>query len=508
MYRILYLLAFLSIYYNTCAQILPKEGSKLNYRLVGFSVPAKSKDVKYNIEIATGNYNKEDSFQKNISVTISSDKNNTIAELPAFGRQYTWRAVFMSGKSTGKSELHHFSTTSIPDLDTGSMRIRVTKNDGKYNGAYFFVDGTRGMYDMNGQPVWYMPSLKGIKDESLGEIRDLKLSPQGTITFLLKDDAYEINYNGAILWKTPKKGKVSGDSVEYYHHEFTRRPNGNYMVLGKEYIPWEIPKPLDSAFFHRSGLEKNPYVYWDSIKKGYYIRMELGTILEYDKKGTLLWSWRSSGYFKQPDPKLGVRKMMTLFDTHENSFYFDEKTKTIFLGFRNLSRILKIKYPEGKVLNDYRNIYKDGINGMGNVLFCYQHAARLSQEGDLYLFNNNLCMIGVPPRIIKMEMPATGDEWLKKVWEIDCPVPQMNMAEPMQFVAGGNVIELPDRAIFASLYGDQYSNIFIVTPDQHIVWSATPEKWNKATGKWEGIDMYRASIFTDQKLLERLVWGK
>ena len=200
--------------------------------------------------------------------------------------------------------------------------------------------------------------------------------------------------------------------------------------------------------------------------------------------------------------------MMTFFDTHENSFYFDEKAKVIYLGFRNLSRILKIKYPEGTVLNDYRNIYKDGADGMSGVLFCYQHACKLSQDGDLYLFNNNLCMIGVPPRIIKLQMPAKGDEWLKKTWEIDCPVPPINMANPMQFVAGGNVMELPDKSIFASLYGDLYSNIFIVNEQKMIIWSAIPEKWNATTAKWEGIDMYRASIFTDQKQLEQLVFDK
>ena len=51
---------------NLKSQILPREGSALNYRLIGFSFPSKEGVTNYNLEIASGNYKTEDSFRKNI----------------------------------------------------------------------------------------------------------------------------------------------------------------------------------------------------------------------------------------------------------------------------------------------------------------------------------------------------------------------------------------------------------------------------------------------------------
>src|ERR1035438_8106522 len=73
------------------AQIMPAEGSKLNYRLIGFKFPPEPHAGNYKIEIATSNCNTEDSFKKHIIETFAVKKNKIIAEVPSFGAQYTWR---------------------------------------------------------------------------------------------------------------------------------------------------------------------------------------------------------------------------------------------------------------------------------------------------------------------------------------------------------------------------------------------------------------------------------
>jgi len=202
------------------AQILPKEGSELHYRLIGFSFRQGPAGCKYKVEVAVGNYNNEDSFKKNIIVSFTSYSNKLIGEVPSFGKQYTWRAVFTNTHlDKTENKLFHFSTKIVPDVDTNVTRLRITKNAEKYKDWYIFSDGARTLYDMNGQPVWFMPDMKGLKMTP----RDIKLTPQGTITFLLENiGAYEINYNGDILWKAPDNGSVSGEHTEHYHHEFTR----------------------------------------------------------------------------------------------------------------------------------------------------------------------------------------------------------------------------------------------------------------------------------------------
>ena len=100
MYKILTVLFFLTIPGKTWAQILPKEGSKLNYRIIGFSFPAGNTGCKYKIDIASGNFNSEESFKKNIITSFSSDKNKIIGEVPSFGKEYTWHVVYMNKNGT------------------------------------------------------------------------------------------------------------------------------------------------------------------------------------------------------------------------------------------------------------------------------------------------------------------------------------------------------------------------------------------------------------------------
>ena len=77
MYKLFTALAFLIISHRAVAQVLPKEGSKLHYRLIGFSFP-EVKNNSYTLQIAEGNYNTEDSFKKNIIVSLNSKKNKIV----------------------------------------------------------------------------------------------------------------------------------------------------------------------------------------------------------------------------------------------------------------------------------------------------------------------------------------------------------------------------------------------------------------------------------------------
>ena len=72
-------LLFSFVLTRIAAQILPKDGSKLNYRLIGFSFPKQPEASKYNVEIAAGNYDTEDSFKRHIVKKIETTYNRVIA---------------------------------------------------------------------------------------------------------------------------------------------------------------------------------------------------------------------------------------------------------------------------------------------------------------------------------------------------------------------------------------------------------------------------------------------
>lgn len=473
------------------AQFFPREGSLLNYRIIGFSFPLSydgpgERVEKYTIEIASGDYSSETAFEKNIIIAAKSKSNKIIAEVPSFGSQYTWRVIY-SGHNSRKmnSGLFHFTTGMIPEVDTCITRLRITTPAAKHKDAYVFLDDSRVLYDMSGHPVWYLPLIEGIPIAP----RDLKITPQGTITFLT-GTGYEINYDGTVLWKAPEKAVINGVGSGHYHHEFTRLANGHYMVLS-----------LDSAIINSHAVCNGGAA---------PEKMQFGTLIEYDQQGNVAWSWRSADYFAASDlvyykPGDGNSNI----DVHENAFFFDEKNKNIYISFKNISRIVEVKYPEGVVVADYGEKFKPCAPVMGNELFCGQHSCKISDSGYIYLFDNNSCDSMGLPKIVMMKETGAGNNGLKIVWQYDCTMngkyeKEKKMAD---FISGGNVEELSDHSIFACMSGLSYCKLFIVDHEKKKLWSARPEKWVAFDKKWHDALQYRASIIENKNDLERLIWN-
>jgi hypothetical protein len=475
------------------AQIFPKENSKLWWRIIGFSFPAQTGSNTYTVELAKGDRNSESDFEKNKIISISRKTNKVIAEVPSFGSDYTWRTVYVSNNNIKtKSILHHFSVAFTPDADSTVKRLRVIKSAEKFQDHYVFVDCTRVLYDMNGNPVWVLPNTDQ-KDKQNAEPHDIKVTPEGTITFFTGWKPYEITYAGDLVWNY----EVSTDRV-MFHHEFTKLQNGHYMGMILQDISGKLP------VFKQDNFNDT----YDSA--GFYRSRIYNSIVEFDKDRHLVWSWNGMDYENNSD--LHLRRTADVgeldCDLHDNAFYFDEKNKMIYLSLRNISRIIKIKYPEGTVVNTYGTIYEPGIKDMENELFCLQHSGRISQKGYLYLYNNN-SHYG-PHHIPTIEMfrePAPGKSELKKIWEYQCTVEGMDSTTIQRtfFYRGGSVMELPDRSMLVNM-SIPYPKIFIVSLDKKILWCAMPEKYDPVEKKWIVFqDYYRATIIT-RKQLEQMIW--
>lgn len=77
-------LLFTLIANTLSAQVFPAEGSRLHYRIIGFTVPVKPVVKKYSIEIALGNYTTERDFRKGKLLQVEAITNNIIVEVPYF----------------------------------------------------------------------------------------------------------------------------------------------------------------------------------------------------------------------------------------------------------------------------------------------------------------------------------------------------------------------------------------------------------------------------------------
>jgi hypothetical protein len=492
MYKTLFL--FFTLVCSVCqlnAQVFPQEGKSLCYRLIGFSFPAQPNTVKYKIDISKGTYASDGMFEKNITKSLTITDNKVITEVPSFGAEYTWRSIsYTAGNVATKSTLHHFTVKKVPEVDTSVTRLRIIEGAKTYQDAYMFIDGNMVLYDMKGNPVWFLPGLERAPKNAVAA-RDIRVTPEGTITFFTANRPFEINYDGKVLWQYPR-----GETV-VMHHEFTRLGNGHYMGMIYEDLSGHSRQIIPDSIPH--------YVY-DSA--GFFRSTRYSNIVEVDENCHTVWQW--SGLKYQNTSDLGMRRTadcsLSDFDLHENSFFFDEKEKVIYLGIRNLNRIVKIKYPEGNVLNTYGPKYKQGIPLKENSVFCGQHSCKRSPNGYLYLFNNNSCNTSLPT-VVKLKEPGPGGSDLKKIWEYQCTVEKDGIAVigNSRFVSGGSVTELPDKTMLVMM-GLPYPKVFIVNNDKKVLWSAIPERFDPFAKKWAYTDQYRAYLL-QRKDLEQLIWN-
>ncbi len=491
-YAVCLLCTFLLIAAGVWAQVLPVEGSQLHYRMVGFSAGATSGATE--VEVAEGNWADAGSFEQHIVVRVPLKAGRGIGLVPAFGKVYTWRA------GRGATDLHHFSTGGKPGPDLQHTRLNVIKQAMKYADGYVFCDGSRTLYDMHGNAIWYLPDMAGIVGKST-IIRDMKMTSRGTITLLANDVPYELSYDGRVIWTAPHNNSTTGDTAEKYHHELTRLSNGHYMVLGTETVRWEWRKNAkgDSSLYMPGapgGI---------SGKVTAFEPMAFSTLLELDEKGRLVWWWKSSDYYRE---HAGENKgtIRNFFDPHGNAFSVDERGGSIYVSFKNINQVFRVSYPGKRVTGIYGSRQGYGVTNMpgvpyaADISFCEQHSCKKLKDGGLCIFNNNICHPLAPPTVLVADATKAG---AKKIWEytypLDVPVPRPPVTK------GGNVQELPGGSLLVS-FCTPYNNLFIVDRKKQLLWDALLEQWNPDTQTWGVLDEYRASYVPGAVALAGMVW--
>src|SRR5690606_12407552 len=173
------------------------------------------------------------SFQKyRIKDTIL--KTNQLREiLPYFDQDYTWTYTPLGrkGKSLDRSPFVTFRTGYHPIIDSQFQKLQVIVHDTLDPDLYIFADEIGVLYDLKGNPLWYLPDWPADSGWGSRSLRDLKPSPLGTLTGINPEGAYELNYQGQILWRAPALDSQWGHKSRY-HHQMDRLPNGHYMILG------------------------------------------------------------------------------------------------------------------------------------------------------------------------------------------------------------------------------------------------------------------------------------
>jgi Arylsulfotransferase (ASST) len=490
MKNIFYLLGItLALLANTAAaQVNPPDSSQLNYTTVLFESKHVSNATHYVFEVADD------------VLPLNFDSKNLIAEsnskLPSaliygfsFGGKYKWRVKAYNKKALlNTSATYGFQIMGSPKVDTARYRARVLTNTyAPANQSAIMLDYSGYAINRQGTPIWYLPSIPGVL-EGRERIRDMRLTPFGTVTFLTDKVALECSLDGKPLWMAPDDGTVADDTAEFYHHCFQRLNSGNYMLLGNKYvyksIPWAVNvDSIDSKLIA------------DRVKKigdTTYIKVEYGTIIEYNAFGDVVWSWNSLNYFS--DAELFARKTPEgLPDvlTHLNAFTVDEVNNKVYAGFRNISRLIVIDKATGKIEQQYgENILKGPVM-QGNGLFKNQHDAYILPNNQLAIFNNSdSSLVNPTASLMVLNQPNAKKDKITIARQVACA----DESGIFKNTRGGNVCYLPNGNFMVCM--GSATRVFEVDANNKIVWDCYTEINRPKVNTWNYFPQYRAHYTT------------
>ena len=375
-------------------QYLPKDGAKLNYNQIYFEYPY-NKDAKfYTVYITFDSI--ANPTNKDFIIKQREKSPLLIVKNLMLGKKYKWFAeTTLRNNEKVKSNYFYFSI-----LNTNMANPKLYKAIQHYNKKSKIQDGIiwcdqyRCAVDRDGNIVWFM-ATEQLDLINAKVVRDIKLYPDGSMTFVHQPNASRMDIDLNSIWKAPYKGTVSESDREDYHHAFTMLPNGNYMILGNEKVNFS-----------------NDTVTSDAVN--------FCNIIEFDAMGNIVWSWRMKDYFPYEyliDSKIPTKKGVA--DPHANSFTIDEKNNAIYLSFRDISRVIKIDKKTKKIIASYGVKLKDEDDVFETDLFRLQHDIQLIENNDMLIFNNNDIDSGKISCIEIIHFPVSKEDSFQLKWKFD-----------------------------------------------------------------------------------------
>lgn len=469
------LLLFMQVYLLN-AEVLPVDKSEINYTTVYFEEEPLSDAVRYELLLFSDSL-----MQQQIKRSENS--------LPAFwlsdlmwAKKYYWKVNSFSsnGKIVKVSSFHQFSIMKITYQSYDEIRIDVNKNKKElHSGGLISLDYTRSIINRDGIPVWTIPPVDSIEVKNT-HIRDLRITADNTITFLTIRVPYEIDFDGKLLWKAPFPCVFKGDTL-VYHHDFKKTKRGTYMVLGER----KVNRRLFGSFSEEE-LRMEP----DAFKmNGLNYKKTLVTmLLEFDKDGRIIWYWDANEYLDDKD--FNYKKNpngVSNFASHANAFSENESGTKVYVGFRDLSRIVKVDKKTKKVEASYGERYPSGEARI-QVKLNNQHDATVSGHNSIYVFNNNgfKTAEGVSNILELRDNMGTKDSAV--LWNFALNFDQLTKGKS---VNGGNIVELPNGNLL--FCAGALNRVFEITKNKEILWDIFLYSRGINDTLWQDFVQYRAN---------------
>ncbi|MEO0470155.1 MAG: arylsulfotransferase family protein [Bacteroidota bacterium] len=325
---------------------VPAQNARLNYLHIPFQWDSLATD-EFELEIA-----EDVDFGKVVFRQKTTRARLVVREKLAFGKTYFWRAK-------PSKFVHRFFTQSCSKVNPDLWRHQIVQNRTSIRDNWLIcVDKPGVIIDLKGRPVWFHP------DTTIKRFFDLRILPNGHIAYLRARGQKEGNENllfeeitpdGQLIWQGPNRGEVSGLDSERYHHAYQILPNGHYLLAGDEFVKKELPNG------------KGP------------VLARLGTLLEYDQQGDLVWSWKSSEHLSEQRIFSNRQDNNPI---HLNGFHQAPGQPHIYASFRYLNEVFVIDKKDGKIIETEKGPFQAQHSPTveGKTLWLYDN--RSGKDGD------------------------------------------------------------------------------------------------------------------------------
>lgn len=252
----------------------------------------------------------------------------------------------------------NIQTSKLPDDFILPTSVKADKNK-LDNDFYFFTPSSKGYscaYDVNGNVRWYLTNYALWDNSKISNGHILVSTERLVNSPYYMTGLYEIDMLGKIY----KEYSLPGG----YHHDYYEMPNGNLLIASND-------------FNNEAGTVED-----------YIVEVDYNT-------GNIVKSFDLKDILNMND---GQSENWTAYDWfHNNSVWYDEKTNSITLSGRHQDAVINIDYDTGKLkwiignpTNWSKEYQKYFFKPVGNNFeWQYsQHAAMITKEGYVFLFDN------------------------------------------------------------------------------------------------------------------------
>lgn len=450
---------------------MPKDDVKLNYNQIYFEYPFNKNAKYYKLHLAYDSTENKQDFSSFSIKTQTEKASSAKIEGLTFGRKYKWFVeTILKNNEVVKSEIHYFSLYYCPYADTSKYKFKqyYNKKDQIEDGI-IWLDHMHCAIDRNLNVVWFLaPIIDDFKEEK--QIRDFRIYNDETISFISDGEAYHITKDLNIIWKAPNDGKVSGEKKENYHHSFEKLHNGNYMILGNQFIELEKTDTKDTA---------------DR-------RIEFCTLIEYNINKDIIWNWKLIDHM--PLDLLANPETNFIYNTHCNSLSISKDGRKILLGFRDLSRIIEIDKENGKIVRSFgKKLNQTDTLVYETDLFRFPHDAKYLDNETISVLNNNDIKNNKISSLVYLKLSNKNNKKITLIWDFKFDFDKYTTGKSSKL---GNFVLLPNKNLLIN--EGAINRIVEINPNKKIpLWDLMVTK-NYGNSGWSDFPNYR--VFFTKKL--------